>query len=101
MDFIGPEPPALTFTTGQSVGDIRCANVAIPDDSIPQGERSFRISIGDGGDSDGGGEGVRVNPNLPSIDIVISLDLDDGKKTLYRVDIWLEYFRLLVYTHGN
>ena len=84
VDFIGPEPPALTFTAGQSVGDIQCANVAIPDDSIPQGERSFRISIGDGGDSDGGDSdgGVRVNPNLPSIDIVISLDLDDGEKTL-------------------
>ena len=58
--------------------------MAIPDDSIPQGERSFRISIGGGVDSDGGGSdgddgGVRVNPNLLSIDIVISLDLDDGK----------------------
>ena len=81
VDFIGPEPPELTFTAGQSAGDIRCASVTILDDSIPQGERNFSISIGDGGGDGGGGGGggVRVDPDLPSIEIDIAVDLDDGE----------------------
>ena len=68
------------------MGDIRCANITILDDTVPQGERNFSISIGDGGDGGGGGGdggggggGVRVDPNLPSIEIKIELDVDDSK----------------------
>ena len=90
VDFIGPDPSVLTFTSGQSMGDIQCADITIVDDDFPQGERNFTISLGDGGGSDGGGGGgggdggggsggVRVNPNLSSINIQIELDIDDSK----------------------
>ena len=86
VDFIGPEPSVVTFTPGQSAGDIQCANITIPDDSIPQGERKFIISVssGDGSDGSGGGDGgggggVHVNPDFQSIEIDIAIDIDDGK----------------------
>ena len=49
------------------MGDMQCADLTIPDDSIPQPQRTFNVSIGedvgtvsdggDGGDGDGGGDG--------------------------------------------
>ena len=99
VDFIGPYPSVLIFTPGQTVGDIQCAEFSIPDDSYPQGERSFNVSIGDdagtieyvggdagdGGDGGGGGRGgssgggVRTNPNLPSVTVDIDIDINDSK----------------------
>lgn len=85
VDFTGPDPSILTFTSGQSMGDIKCAKVNIVDDDFPQGERNFSISIGGGGGGgggDGGGDGVRVNTNFPSISINIALDIDDCKSVV-------------------
>ena len=107
-DFIGPVPSVLTFTSGQSAGDIQCAEVTIVDDDLPEGERNFSISIGSGDGSDGGGGGgdgdgggggggggggrggggggrggggggVHVSADFPSISINIALDIDDSK----------------------
>ena len=79
------------------MGDIQCAEFSIPDDSIPQGERNFTISIGggggtvgddgddgsDGGDGNGGGGGgVRINPDLPSVTVDIDIDINDCEYVL-------------------
>ena len=86
-DFIGPNPPALTLMAGQSASTIQCATVTILDDSIPQGERNFSISIGSMG-GNGGGGGVRVSPDLPSTEINIAVDPNDGEWTmLYLAEI--------------
>ena len=84
VDFIGPTPSTLIFTAGQTMGDMQCADVTIPDDSIPQPERTFNVSIGedvgtvsDGGD--GGGGGVRINSDLSSISVDIGIDINDRK----------------------
>ena len=80
-------------------GDTQCAEITIPDDSYPQGERRFNVSIGEGagtvgngGDSDGGngggggggggrGEdgGVKTNSDLSSVTVDIGLDINDGE----------------------
>ena len=77
VDLIGPTPSTLIFTAGQTMGDMQCADITIPDDSIPQPQRTFNVSIredvrtasdgsdgvddgdggGGGGGSDGGGGG--------------------------------------------
>ena len=104
IDFIGPNPPILTFTTGQSAGDIQCAEVTILDDSILDEQRNFSIRLtddigdgsdggdggggggsdgggggGNGGGGGGGGGGVQVDANVPSISINIAIDIDDSK----------------------
>lgn len=85
VDFIGPEPNALNFTSG---GNIQCAHVTIVDDPLPQGQRNFTIFINGselgGGDIDGGGmggDGVHVGSDEypSSVTIDIAIDLDDGK----------------------
>ena len=105
VDLIGPIPSILIFTTGQTMGDMQCADITIPDDSIPQPQRTFNVSIGedvrtvnnggeggdgsDGGDGGGGGGGggggrggsdgggVRINSDSPSISIDIGVDISD------------------------
>ena len=101
--FIGPDPSILTFTAGQTVGDIQCSQVTILDNSVFNGERNFSIQLvevsgggdgddgggdggggdGDGGGDSGGGGGAQIDPNVPSIDIRIALDLPDGKSHSY------------------
>ena len=76
VDFVGPEPSILTFTSGQSMGDIQCANVTILDDTILRGKRNLSIWLRNNG---GGGKGVRIDDNMPSVDIIIDVDTDDGK----------------------
>ena len=72
---------------------MQCAEFSIPDDSYPQGERSFNVSIGGGartigsdsgggGRGGGGGGGVRTDPNSPSITIDIDIDINDSKLLL-------------------
>ena len=105
VDLIGPTPSILIFVAGQTMGDMQCADITIPDDSIPQPQRTFNVSIGEdvrtvsnggeGGDgSDGGdggrggggggggtggsdGGGVRINSDSPSISIDIGVDISD------------------------
>ena len=79
IDFIGPDPSVLTFTAGQSEGDIQCAEVSILDDSVLDGERNFSIRLVETSGGDGGGGGVQIDVNVPSIDIRIGQDLDDRK----------------------
>ena len=103
VDLIGPMPSILIFTAGQTMGDMQCADITIPDDSIPQPQRTFNVSIGedvrtvsdgsDDGDGDGGGGGggggggrggsdgggVRINSDSPSISIDIGVDISDRK----------------------
>ena len=105
VDLIGPTPSTLIFTAGQTMGDMQCADITIPDDSIPQPQRTFNISIGedvrtasdssdggDDGDGGGGGDGgdgsdgrrggsdgggVRISSDSPSISIDIGIDISD------------------------
>ena len=102
VDLIGPTPSILIFNAGQTMGDMQCADITIPDDSIPQPQRTFNVSIGedvrtvsnggeggDGGDGGGGGGGggggtggsdgggVRINSDSPSISIDIGVDISD------------------------
>ena len=87
----------LVFTAGQSSGDTQCAEITIPDDSYPQGERRFNVSIGEGvGTIDGDGQGndsgmgggrggtregggVRTNPDMSSVTVDIAIDINDRK----------------------
>ena len=83
------------------MGDIQCADMTIPDDSIPQPQRTFNVSIGDnvgtvsdGGDGGGGGGGggggdggrggsdgggVRISSDFSSISVDIEVDINDRK----------------------
>lgn len=82
VDYIGPSPSILIFAAGQTVGDIQCAEITILDDSTPQGERSFNITVGNGGGtiSDVGDAGsirhggVRANPDVVTIDIDVDIN---------------------------
>ena len=77
IDFIGPDPSILTFTSGQSAGDIRCANLTIVDDSVLEGQRNFKIRVAK--DARGNSAGVLLSATVPLINIDIDLDLDDSK----------------------
>ena len=77
VDFIGPDPSVLTFTSGQSTGDIRCANLTIVDDSVLEGERNFKIRVAEDPIA-----GVLLISTVPLISIDIDLDFDDGKVTI-------------------
>ena len=75
------------FTAGQTVGGTQCAEVTILDNSVLEGERNFSIqlvAVSDGGSDDGDGDddsgsgGAQIDPNVPSANIIIALDLDDG-----------------------
>ena len=74
---------------------MQCAEFSIPDDSYPQGERSFNISIGDdaytfGNDDNevgdgrrvgrsGGGDSIRTDPRSISVTVDIDIDIKDSK----------------------
>ena len=77
VDFIGPDPSVLTFTSGQSAGDVRCANLTIVDDSVLEGERNFKIRVAK--DARESSAGVLLSATVPLININIDLDLDDSK----------------------
>ena len=89
--FVGPDPSVLTFTAGQAVGDTQCAQVTILDNSVLDGERNFSVCLRDssgpggndggngGNDGNGDGSGAQIDPNSPSINIRIALDVRDGK----------------------
>ena len=71
----------LTFTPGQFVGDIQCANITVVDDSIPQPERSIVVRLGNNRNV-GGIErisSVRVNTTIPSVSFDIDTDINDRK----------------------
>lgn len=96
----------LIFPAGLAMGDVQCAEFFIPDDSYPQGLRSFNVSIGDDAgtvsDGDGGGDGgriedgggsreggggagggVRINSDLSPVTVDIEIDIDDSKLLHY------------------
>ena len=75
VDFIGPDPSVLTFTSGQSTGDIQCANVTILDNSILEGERSFSVELGQVRSE----TNVKINETMTSVDIDIDDDHNDCK----------------------
>ena len=58
------------------MSDVQCANVTILDDTILNGQRNLNIRLRN---HDGDGSGVRIDFNMPSIDIVIDVETDDGK----------------------
>lgn len=80
IDFIGPEPSVLTFTSGQSIGDNQCATVTIVDDSVLRGQRYFRIRLVNITNYSDYSRGVHVyiGFGMPSVDIRIAADTDDG-----------------------
>ena len=78
VDFIGPDPSMLTFTSGQSTGDVQCANVTILDNSILEGERGFSIELGKVGSE----TSVKINETMTSVDIDIENDPSDSKFNL-------------------
>ncbi len=64
VDFIGPDPSMLTFTSGQLSGGIQCGVVTILDNSVLEGDRSFSVELG-GIDSD---ISVKINETMISVD---------------------------------
>ena len=57
------------------MGDVQCANVTILDDTILRGQRNLSIRLRNNG---GNGSGVRIDDNMPSVDITIDVDTNDG-----------------------
>lgn len=80
-DFIVLDPYTLTFTSGQSIGDLQCTSVTVLDDLNPQGERNVSISIGrseiNNNDGTQAYSRVHVDPDRSSLSFTIELDLDD------------------------
>ena len=74
-DFIGPDPSMLTFTSGQSTGDVQCANMTILDNSILNGQRSFSVKLRE----DQSETSVKINETMTSVDIDIEDDPNDSK----------------------
>ena len=72
-DFIGPTPSNLTFISGETVGATKCADFSIVDDSIPQAERNFNISI------TGTVGRLFVDPESTSVEFSVPAEPDDGK----------------------
>lgn len=75
VDFIGPEPSMLTFISGQSTGDIQCADVTILDNSILEGERSFSVQLAEVPSE----MKVKVSDTMMSVDINIEDDPNDSE----------------------
>ena len=75
VDFIGPDPSILTFTPGQSTGDVQCANVTILDNSILEGQRSFSVELGEVHSE----TSVKINETMTSVDIDIDDDPNDSE----------------------
>jgi hypothetical protein len=94
VDFIGPDPSVLTFTSGQSTGDVQCADMTILDNSILEGERSFSIELGQVRSE----TNVKINKTMTSVDVDIDDDHNDRKfvpvirfmlvHALEQVDLW-------------
>ena len=83
VDFIGPNPSVLTFTSGQSTGDIQCADVTILDNSFLEGERSFGVELGQVHSE----TNVKINETMMSVDI----DIDDDHNDRKLVMIFVQY----------
>lgn len=77
IDFIGPDPSVLTFTAGQSTGDVQCAKLTIVDDSVLEGRRNFMIRVAK--NPRGSSDGVLLSSTAPLVRIDIDPDLDDSK----------------------
>ena len=75
VDFIGPDPSVLTFTPGQSTGDVQCADVTILDNSILEGQRSFSVELREIRSENS----VKINETMMSVDIDIEEDPNDSK----------------------
>ena len=75
IDFFGPVPSILTFTSGQSTGGIQCSNVTILDNSVVEDERSFRIIL----KNDTTNSRVLINTSASSLDFIIAVDINDSK----------------------
>jgi hypothetical protein len=75
VDFIGPDPSMLTFISGQSMGDIQCANMTILDNSILERERSFSVELREIRLE----TSVKINETMTSMDIDIENDPNDSK----------------------
>lgn len=75
VDFIGPDPSILTFISGQSAGDIQCADVTILDNSILEGERSFSVELREVPSE----RSVKINETMMSVDVKIDIDPNDSK----------------------
>ena len=45
MDYAGPHPMMLTFTSGEAVGAQRCADIFAIDDSLIEDVETFNISL--------------------------------------------------------
>jgi hypothetical protein len=80
VDFIGPDPSVLTFTSGQSTGDVQCADMTILDNSILEGERSFSVVLAQVHSE----TNVNINETMPSVDVDIDDDHNDRKFSLYQ-----------------
>lgn len=81
IDFIGPDPSVLTFTSGQSTGDIQCADVTILDNSILEGERSFSVELREVHSE----RSVKINETTMSLDIDVEDDPNDSKLNVLTV----------------
>ena len=70
----------LTFTSGQSTGDSQCTNIAILDNDVLDGQRNLTISLrtDNSVESDGRRGLVSVNSKMPSVDLSIAPDIEDG-----------------------
>ena len=75
VDFIGPDPSVLTFTSGQSTGDVQCANVTILEDSILEGEHSFSVKLGHVPSE----TTVKINETMTSVNVDIDDNSNDRK----------------------
>ncbi len=94
VDFIGPDPSVLTFTSGQSTGDVQCADMTILDNSILEGERSFSVELRQVRSE----TNVKINETMTSVDVDIDDDHNDCKfvpvirfrlvHALEEVDLW-------------
>jgi hypothetical protein len=61
--------------SGQSTGDVRCADVTILDNSILDGERSFSVELGEVRSE----TNVKINKTMTSVDVDIDGDPNDRK----------------------
>ena len=75
VDFIGPDPSVLTFTSGQSTGGVQCGVITILDNFILEGERSFSVELGEVRSE----TSVKINETMMSVNIDIEEDPNDSK----------------------
>ena len=75
VDFIGPNPSVLRFTSGQSTGDVQCADMTILDNSFLERQRSFSVELRQVHSE----TNVKVNKTMTSVDIDIDDDNNDCK----------------------